>query len=255
MIPAVLAVLLCASGAAGAAEATAPSISWRPLTSADGTVLVHGNAFVPENAGRPWSVERALNLACDAFRFEVRAGDQWSEDVSSGENKERSEFDGYKKRWGSKVSVWGAYSFLIEPGASYHSDWTAISQMHGSEARPFAIQFKEDAFLVFTEHLENAHAVGALRYSEKLERGTWHRIVFHLIQSSSNDGVLELWLDGEKVLSFKGPVGSDGNQAYWKFGIYRGYGPITTPLAVEYAKMEVGTRDLSDRIINPLAVE
>ena len=250
-----LAIILCASYSASATEATAPPIAWDKLASADDNVVIRGNAFVQENAGRPWSVERAANLTCDAFRFEVRPGDQWSEDSNSGENKERSEFDGYKKRWGDKASVWGAYSFLIEPGASYHSDWTAISQMHGSEVRPFAVQFKDDDLFVYTEHLENGREVGNLRYSGKLPRGVWHSAVFHLTQSSSNDGVFEFWLDGAKIVSFKGPIGSDGNQAYWKFGIYRGYGPIATPLAVEYANMEVGTRDLSERVENPLLIK
>lgn len=251
---ALLALLLFASCSAGATEATTQPIVWRQLSGADDNVVIRGNAFVQENAGRPWSAERAANLTCDAFRFEVRPGDQWSEDIKSGENKERSEFDGYKKRWDDKASVWGAYSFLIEPGVSYHSDWTAISQMNGSEVRPFAVQFKGDDLFVYTAHLENGREVGNPRYSAKLRRGVWHTAVFHLVQSSSN-GVLDFWLDGAKIVSFRGPIGSDGNQAYWKFGIYRGYGPIATPLAVEYANMEVGTRDLSERVGKPLSVD
>ena len=112
-----------------------------------------GNVYVPENAHRSWSILRAANASCDVFRFEVRAADEWAEDAKSGENKERSELDGYKTRWGSKISIWGAYSFLIEPGPAYRSDWTAIAQMHGSSVRPFHIHFNNDIFAVHTEHL------------------------------------------------------------------------------------------------------
>jgi len=240
---------------AGSSQATTPQILWRQLARPDESVVIRGNAFIQENAARPWSVERAANLTCDAFRFEVRSGDQWPEDSNSGENKERSEFDGYKKRWGDKTSVWGAYSFFVEPGAAYHSDWTAISQMHGSEVRPFFVQFRGEALVIYTERRETTRVVDDIRYSGTLQRGVWHRVVFHLIQSSSDDGIFDFWLDGAQIVSFKGAIGSDGNKAYWKFGIYRGYGPITAPLAIEFANMEVGTRELSGRVENPLPIE
>lgn len=243
----VLASMVCAAVCSRAAQA----FEWTPIANDGGKVVVGGVPFEPENAHKPWSVARAANSATEVFRFEVRAGDMWSEDVESGENKERSEFDGYSRRWSGKTPVWGSYAFLIEPGQPYASDWTSIMQMHGSEARPFSLQFTNEALSIFTEHLEAGTAVQKRVYLGALKRGAWHNAVFRLVQSSSSDGMLEFWLDGQKILKAQGPVGTDANKTYSKFGIYRGYGPIQAAFAVEYANIEIGDADLSGRIANP----
>jgi hypothetical protein len=92
-------------------------------------------------------------------------------------------------------------------------------------------------------------------YAGKLARGEWHHVVYELVQSSSAEGSLKAWLDGAQIVDYQGPVGSDVNKAYWKFGIYRGYGPIATPFAIEFANMEIANKDLSPRIRAPLLVQ
>lgn len=243
----------CASATAACAGAASPT--WQPIIDAQAPVAIRGNMYVVESASRQWSIQRAANLTADLFRFEVRAGDQWAEDRESGENKERAELDGYKTRWDDKMPVWGAYSFLIEPGPAYHSDWTAIGQMHGSKVRPFHIHFTNDVLTIYSEQPGNSGAIISARYTGKLARTVWHHVVFHLVQSSSNAGRLEFWLDGKKIVDFTGAIGAAGNQAYWKFGVYRGYGPIATPFAIQYANMEVGTRDLAMRVNSPLPIK
>jgi hypothetical protein len=240
---------ICVAGAAIAATAYA----WVEVPSRQNEVSVRNAPYVIENSGKPWSLKRAGDSPSDIIRFEVRAGDQWSEDKESGENKERSELDGYKRRWTGKKPVWGAYSFFIEPGELYASDWTSIVQMHGSEARPFALLYKKNQLIIFTEHLENGKAVQTEVYRGGLDRGVWHNVAFTLEQGSE-DGRLKLWLDRNKIVDFKGPIGTDRNAAYWKFGIYRGYGPIAASIAVQYANMDVGYADLSKRILEPLPV-
>jgi Polysaccharide lyase len=241
-------IALCAT--ANASQTTTP-FSWTPVPPGP-NLEVGGLSYVQENAARPWSLQRSETAAHHAIRFEVRSGDNWSEDQSSGENKERSELDGYQVRWTGKTPVWVSYSFLIEPGETYKSDWTAISQMHGSDVRPFFVGYKGDEFLIFTEHREASGAVDKQVYAGKLARGEWHHAVYELVQSSSAEGSLKAWLDGAQIVDYRGPVGSDVNKAYWKFGIYRGYGPIATPFAIEFANMEIVNKDLSPRIHAPL---
>jgi hypothetical protein len=138
----------------------------------------------------------------------------------------------------------------------YRSDWTAISQMHGSALRDFHIHFKEGKLIVYSEYAGPGAAAGpSVRYTGPLTRNVWHDVVFHLREGGPPDGHLDLWLDKQKIINFAGPIGAVGNQAYWKFGIYRGYGPIATPFSVAFANMEIGTSDLTARIGNPLEIK
>ncbi|MEH2544082.1 hypothetical protein V1283_000727 [Bradyrhizobium sp. AZCC 2262] len=235
----------------------AANFRWAPLLDPKASITIRGIQYAPEFAAHDWSIRRATDAATDLTRFEVRPGDQWSEDRDSGENKERSEFDGYKQKFAHGADVWGAYSFLVEPGAEYRSDWTAISQMHGTKVRAFHVHFKAGNLIIYSEHSKpgGTGGVSAIRYNSRLSRNVWHNIVFHLKESTSDDGRLEFWCDGKKIVDFTGAIGAAGNQAYWKFGVYRGYGPIATPLAIQFANMEIGTLDLTARITSPLAIK
>jgi hypothetical protein len=230
---------------------------WMPMLDANARITIRGIQYEPEFAAHDWSIRRATNTSNDITRFEVRPGDEWSEDHDSGENKERSEFDGYKQKFVHGTDVWGAYALFIEPGAEYRCDWNAINQMHGTKVRAFHVHFKEGKLIIYSEY--NGPGSGAAittRYNGPLSRNMWHNIVFHLRESASdNNGRLEFWSDGKKIVDFTGPIGAAGNQAYWKFGIYRGYGPIATPFAIQFANMEVGTSDLTARIASPLPIK
>ena len=250
-IQVIAAFVFCATGYAAPAE----TFDWRPIPAGHVPVEIGEAPFIQENSARSWSLQQAENSRSHALRFEVRAGDQWPDDQESGENKERSELDGYKTHWSGKAPVWVAYSFLIEPGAAYRSDWTAISQMHGSEVRPFFVLFKGAELSIVTERLGPSGTVEKQVYAGTLARGAWRHVVYELVQSSSDDGSLKVWLDGAPIVDYRGPIGSDRNEAYWKFGIYRGYGPIASPLAVDYANMEISQSDLSPRIQAPLPVQ
>lgn len=243
--------LISASAAQEAAQ-----FQWKPVLDQKTKIIIRGIAYEPEFALHEWNIRRATDASTDVTRFELRPGDQWDEDRNSGENKERSEFDGYKQTFAHGTDIWGAYSFFIEPGADYRSDWTAISQMHGTKARVFHVHFKEGKLIIYNEYIgPNAAAVPTVRYNGPLSRGMWHNIVFHLREGASDNGRLEFWRDGEKIVDFAGKIGAVGNQAYWKFGIYRGYGPISTPFAIQFANMEIGKADLTARIAAPLPIQ
>jgi hypothetical protein len=240
-----------------AAAAQDPAaFQWKPVLDPKSKITIRGIPYAPEFALHDWNIRRATDTATDVSRFEVRPGDQWEEDRDSGENKERSEFDGYGKRFAYGTDIWGAYAFFIEPGADYRSAWTGIGQMIGSKARPFHIHFETGKLIIYSENIPaGAGPVIAPRYSGPLSRNMWHKVVFHLREGDSDSGRLEFWCDGEEIVDFTGPIGSVGNQAFWKFGIYRGYGPISTPFAIQFANMEIGNADLTARIANPLAIK
>jgi Polysaccharide lyase len=240
---------------ASAAQETA-NFQWKPVLDPKTKITIRGIPYTPEFALHEWNIRRATDATTDVTRFEVRPGDQWDGDRDSGENKERSEFDGYKRTFAHGTDIWGAYQFFIEPGPDYRSDWTGISQMHGSKVRAFHVHFKEGRLIIYSEHIaDGAGTVITARYNGPLSRNMWHNVVFHLRESASENGRLEFWRDGEKIVDFTGTIGAVGNQAYWKFGIYRGYGPISTPLAIQFANMKIGNSDLTERIVSPQAIK
>ena len=240
---------------ASVAQETA-KFQWKPVLDPKAKITIRGVPYAPEFAAHDWNIRQATDAAADITRFEVRPGDEWDEDRGSGESKERSELDGYKRTFAQGTDIWGAYEFFIEPGADYRSDWTAISQMHGTKARAFHLHFKEGRLIIYSEQLvPGSGAASAVRYNGSLSRNSWHNVVFHLRESATDNGQLEFWLDGEKIVNFSGKIGAAGNQAYWKFGIYRGYGPIATPLAIQFANMEIGASDLTARIASPLPIK
>ncbi len=229
---------------------------WKPVLDPNVRITIRGIQYAPESAGQDWSIRRAADTATDITRFEVRAADQWSDDRESGEVKERSELDGYKQTFAHGTDVWGAYSFFIEPGAEYRSDWAAINQMHGSMLRAFHVHFNGGMLIIYSEHKgPNQGLAVTPRYGGLLSRNAWHNVVFHLHEGEADSGRLEFWCDGKKLVDLTGAIGAAGNQAYWKFGIYRGYGPIAAPFAIQFANMEVGTSDLSARVASPLPVK
>jgi hypothetical protein len=236
-------------------DAKPPEFQWQPVDLNE-DMPIRGIKYVPESAGQDWSISRAVNTTADVLRFEVREGDHWAEDSSSDGNKERSELDGYRQRWKDDDNIWGAYSFFIEPGRPYRSSWTGISQLHGDKVLPFHVHFENEALAIFTEYqAPGSRPSSTSQYAGKILRAKWHNVVFHVRQGPPGQGRLEFWLDGKKLVDFSGGIGATGNQIYWKYGIYRGYGPIATTFAVQFANMEIGTTDLAARIVNPVAIE
>jgi hypothetical protein len=243
--------------------AASPALSQDALPSNDkwktvearAIVAVGGNEYEAESAGRPWSVQVARATPADIVRFELRPGDQWDEDRGAESLQERSQLDGYKTRWPSGADIWGAYSFFIEPGAAYRAEWNAIIQMQGTRIRPFHVHFNGEIFRVVTEHF-NAESKPTIvaRSARAISRNTWHNVVFHLREDANGKGRLEFWLNGLKIVDYAGSIGASDGEVFWKFGPYRGFGPIAAPFAIQFANMQVGTADLTARIKSPLSI-
>jgi hypothetical protein len=237
-------------------DAKPREFQWQPVDLNE-DMPIRGIKYVPESAGQDWSIARAVNTNTDVLRFEVREGDHGAEDGSSDGNKERSELDGYRRTWKDDEDIWGAYSFFIEPGRPHRSSWTAISQIHGNKVLSFHLHFEAETLSVLTAYqAAEARPVSTqLQYAGKIPRAAWHNVVFHLRQGAPEQGRLEFWLNGKKLVDFSGGIGAADNHVYWKYGIYRGYGPIATTFAVRFANMEVGSTPLTARITAPAAIE
>jgi hypothetical protein len=251
-----IAALAAATINGAAAGSAGPEIEWKPIAGPKDVVSIRGNAYDQESAGQPWSIQRAANTVGDVTRFELRYNDRWVEDTFPGENPERTQLDGYRQVTPEGSEAWAAFSFFVEPGPFFRSAWTVIGQIHNQKgsAIPLNIQFNSEFLRIHTSRqVDGAPAVAATHFSRKIARGEWHRVVLRFREGVA--GELDFWLNGEQVVKYSGPIGSAGDTSYWKFGIYRGPGPISAPLAIQFANMEVGPASLAARIRNPLPIE
>ena len=89
-----------------------------------------------------------------------------------------------------------------------------------------------------------------VRYDGPLSFGKVNDVVYRFI--IGQNGALDVWLNGEKVLAFRGPVGPDANGSYFCMGPYYG-GGITCPVVQEYGNIAPfpSQTSLAGRITSP----
>lgn len=71
-----------------------------------------------------------------------------------------------------------------------------------------------------------------------LKRNAWYDLVYHLRWSSGQDGFMQAWMNGRKVLTHRGPTLYRGMQCYLKLANY--HSP-TTPSSVIHDRIVRGT--------------
>lgn len=125
--------------------------------------------------------------------------------------------------------AWYAYSVYF-PTKDYESDNTPeiISQWHqpNGGSPPNAVQIHNDQIFFRTINRSDARGNNNQLYTGyplgKVVRGEWQQYIFHFIHSPDSDGLIEIWHNGEKVQTIKGPnMRKDFDLPYFKFGIYK----------------------------------
>jgi hypothetical protein len=201
------------------------------------------------------------------FRFEVRPGDQWSGD--EGTDKERSEITPYEPKFNAGVDNWLSYAMRLPYGDPYTGSLQIMGQLHATEDAaddglspiwditfaanrgPSSLQIRSRTS-VENPNVTSPPATVHYTYDE-FPRFQWVNFVHRLKPDYSGSGVIQSWIDGVQVVDYAGAFGFDDLLGpYFKFGIYSG--EVDYVRIVEYANMEFGTTDLSDRILNPLAI-
>jgi hypothetical protein len=63
---------------------------------------------------------------------------------------------------------------------------------------------------------------GRVLYEQKdFPKGVWHDFVYRVRWTYRSDGLVEGWLDGKRIIDYRGPVGyNDSDGPYFKFGLY-----------------------------------
>jgi hypothetical protein len=178
--------------------------------------LVHADSAVVEHdvEGRP------------AVRIELRPGDY----VSGGWRDELT--DPYYARVGQEL--WYGFSTLIPTDYPTGEDNSCmLAQWHNwtDPVRPLLANRYNKGTLYVTH--DNAGIKEMILYKDPaFARGVWHDFVYHARWSEGTDGYIEGWIDGRKVVEFRGstlyPRAKLG--PYFKFGVY-----CTTDVKVPHA--------------------
>ena len=231
-------------------------------------VSVGGLDYWAQNAKRPWSLRIGGSPPC-IERFEVRSGDVWYADIlNQGGKQERSELslDDPGSPSAYHTDVWTAYQFKIEPGPVSSAPWVVLGDWHALKepgdaglSSSWQLEMLKGDILAFNTQTSPDRPVRTnpppnlvWKSTVPVTRGVWHSLVSRTVFDwrPGGPGAIDVWLDGAKIVNFRGPVGY--NQAlppYFKFGIYRAKSP--EPLAVAYANLALSRRPLRRRIAHP----
>ena len=205
-------------------------------------VQVGGLDYYVENADQTYSL---TSPSADVARFQVDAGDTWSNDPTT---KNRSEISGttvYAP--GTQVNV--SYGFEIEPGLTNTASWLVTGQFHQVEnngySPPFEINFNgNDHMGIAVNYLTSS---GAQAYKQlwtdpsNIVRGHEYQMQIEAtFDQGTGTGHLLVIRDGVTLVNYTGPMGFPGmSGVYWKEGLYRSADSVT--MAADYSNLSVTT--------------
>ncbi|MBO9204279.1 MULTISPECIES: polysaccharide lyase [Niastella] len=118
-------------------------------------------------------------------------------------------------------NFWYSYA-LYMPSAQYkdEAEDEVISQWHGGGGITPAISIR-----VSNGRLSMRTPDDARTDLGVIEKDKWHTYVYHIIHSSGSDGLIEIWKDGQKIVTRKGAsmyaITGDFHLPNWKMGIYK----------------------------------
>jgi hypothetical protein len=118
-------------------------------------------------------------------------------------------------------NYWYSYA-LYMPSAQYkdEADDEVISQWHqGGGTSPGICMNVTNGHLNMRTPDNTRTDLGAI------EKDRWHTYVYHIIHSSGSDGLIEIWKDGQKIITRKGPsmytLTNGFTMSNWKLGVYK----------------------------------
>ncbi|WP_143962600.1 polysaccharide lyase [Litoribacter populi] len=147
-----------------------------------------------------------------AGRFELRKNDP----ITSNGKRSEVLFPAQDNR-----DRWYSYSvYLPSSGFRTDRDNDIITQWHqaGGGSPATTVRVQNDRFLVKSGNTKESRKDFDLGVATK---DVWHDFVFHIVHSPNSDGLVEVWHNGEKILTQKGGNMYPLEMPRWKVGIYK----------------------------------
>lgn len=176
-----------------------------------------------------------------AVRITVHEGDV-RQKGDDGIDTERAELDSGKHPFLDQ-EVWYAYSFLIPEGFPVVDNRLIISQwkQNGVHGGPLLAERYRGGRHYLTIREPNAFFHDQKRFDlPAIEAGRWNDMVWRICFSKGNGGSVDLWMNGEKIVTYRGatafPEGE--NRFYHKIGLYRDRWP--EPMTIYFDRYQLG---------------
>lgn len=156
-------------------------------------------------------------------KFEVRPGDCSSQEGWSdcAKDRERSELT-HKGRENIGQTYWYGWSlFIPEDFPSIYPIKVVLGQWHQEDSHPvWLIQHQQFGLYLDDQVLGKTRAYYKLADFFNEVKGNWTKFEFQIKWSKSDDGFVNAWVNGEKIVEYKGRTVWE-NKPYFKYGIYR----------------------------------
>lgn len=174
-------------------------------------------AHLVETGAWPYAlqfVQQPVFQGKKAARFEIR------KEQPLVKNGKRSEVCIVKGRDGG-IGREAWYSFMVYcPSAGYEfdRDREVISQWYQKGSPAMSLRTHRDAFLLEAGNRSDNRQ----RYDlGRIAKDEWTEFVLHVVHSSREDGLVEVWRDQKKILTVAGGNMYDSFLPKWKIGLYK----------------------------------
>jgi hypothetical protein len=220
------------AGVSGAGDHAGPSIRGLEIVRTDG---FEGDSVAsfwrPGNAGDGRYAPGAVAVSTDyarsgrkSVRIMVREGDI-PQVGDEGKQTERAELDSGRYPLVGR-DVWYGFSVLIPPGFPVVDNRLVIAQwkQYGLSGSPLIAERFRNGEHDLTIRAANSARGGRKRFPlPKIEFGRWNDMVYHIRFSRGEEGVVEVWMNGSRVVTYTGANAFQqaGDNIYNKFGLYR----------------------------------
>lgn len=181
-------------------------------------------------------------------RFEIRQNQPL---VASGKRSEATIIKGSL----GKITNNAWYSFAVYfPSAGYEYDYEreVINQWYQSGSPATSLRTKKDRILLETGNTPERRKQFDLG---PITKNRWHTFVFHFIHSYGSEGLIEVWQNGTKKLTYKGGNMYNDVLPKWKVGLYKSafkYGTSAVSRRIIYFdNIKVGNETATYNTMNP----
>ena len=204
-----------------------------------------GGPWLKQSDTKSWSIQKQSEIVRSgktAYRFEVRPGDGWGDGFKKSSRAEFSE------KWNAPFNheTWYGMSIFIPKDIQPILKRLVIGQWHGTSHMVDKVEVWCDRPSVLSNELHLTQTFQIIvRYEtekrcapnsydptshvkrkhftlSKFSLGVWNDLIYQVRWSTKKEGYLNVWLNGEKVVEYKGPIGFfDPKGPYFKYGIYR----------------------------------